>query len=171
MLELIRGRQIGKAAAILGSRWVADLRCVGEGGDACGCAGCAAVQELAGRHPRRRKDMPLPDEFEGGARVTLDCRKRVGGLERQKAAGLTSLGGDHLRALATGQLALWGGRAPETPRHICSHIGGAAKQKPTALAAHPRHPLPAQHRCERPALYFYTYSPLPASAAALALGS
>ena len=78
----------------------------------------------------------------------------------------------YVRAAGIGQLALWGHRAPETPKHICSHIGaGAAKQKPAALAAHSRHPLPAQHRCERPALYFYTYSPLPASAAALALGS
>ena len=29
-------------------------------------------------------------------------------------------------------------------------------QKPAALAAHSRHPLPAQHRRARPALYFYT---------------
>ena len=38
-------------------------------------------------------------------------------------------------------------------------------QKPAALAAHSRHPLPAQHRCEHSALYCYTYFPLPASTA------
>ena len=48
-------------------------------------------------------------------------------------------------------------------------------QKPAALAAHSRHPLPAQHRCEHSALYFYTYFPPPAwtatvGAATLTLG-
>ena len=38
-------------------------------------------------------------------------------------------------------------------------------QKPAALAAHSRHPLPAQHRCEHSALSFYTYFPPPASTA------
>ena len=49
-------------------------------------------------------------------------------------------------------------------------------QKPAALAAHSRHPLPAQHRCEHSALYyFYIYFPPPAwtatvGAATLTLG-
>ena len=44
-------------------------------------------------------------------------------------------------------------------------------QYPQQLAAHSRHPLPAQHRRARSALYFYTYAPLPASNATLKLGS
>ena len=44
-------------------------------------------------------------------------------------------------------------------------------RKPAALAAHSRHPLPAQHRCERSTLSFYTYFPLPASTATPALDS
>ena len=42
---------------------------------------------------------------------------------------------------------------------------------PTALAARSRHPLPAQHRRARSALYFYTGLRLRASIATLTLGS
>ena len=38
-------------------------------------------------------------------------------------------------------------------------------QKPAALAAHSRHPLPIQHHYKHSTLYFYTFFPPPASTA------
>ena len=68
---------------------------------ACQCEGCTNMQQLQHRHPKRRPaSLPLPAEFGVGRQIKLNCRERMLGLKRQKAAGVTGTREDHLRALA-----------------------------------------------------------------------
>ena len=106
-MDALEDGQMQKAMNMLTSPGVASLECEVQGVTGvernyrtCQCSGCSNMRQIEDRHPTRRADVPLHGEFGVGRPMKFDCRERMLGLKRQKAAGVTGTREDHLRAPA-----------------------------------------------------------------------
>ena len=102
-MEMVADGQMGAATGIITSSGMARVACELTGGvglTCCECGGCRSMGELRSRHPRRRRTMPIPDEYGQAGRPSLDCAARMKRLRRHKGMGLSRMRDDYIRALA-----------------------------------------------------------------------